>query len=164
MKENEFIKIYDIKALFGRQNFTSHGRRASEAIVLSSPERFKTALGLHIPAFPILRQNSTNRSPESRLTVRFETRSDENITSINDEDSRNKRGRSLSIKSDSILLKRSNSFKSGLASHLRRGSVRSTSHVSRRRGSAYIHTYSKQSSGVFNDVKEVNDTIYNAFV
>ena len=157
MKENDSIKVYDIKALLGRQNFTSHGRRCSEGIFLSGPEHYKTSLGLHIPAFPILRQSSTNKSPESRLTVRFETRSHENFTSIKEEDSRNKRGRSLSIKSDSILLKRSNSFKGGLASHLRRGSVRSTSHVSRRRGSAYIHTYSNQSSGVFNDVNEVNN-------
>ena len=159
MKENEFTKVYDIKGLLGRQSFTSHGRRASEATFSSQNERYKTALGLHFPTFPILRQTSTNKSPENRLTVRFETKSDENITSGKDRNSaRIKRGRSLSIKSDSILLKRSDSFKSGLPSHLRRGSIRSTSHISRRRGSSYIHTYSNQSSGVFNDVNEVNSS------
>ena len=156
MKELEFVKVYNISDLLNRQNFTSHGRRSSD--VTFTQERFKTSLGLRTDNYNSCpRQNTRNRPTPQRAVVRFETALKSGII-----DGRPKsdvidteRDRSLSIKSDSVLLKRSNSVKNVHSLGKRRGSVKSTSYLGKRRGSTFVYSYSKQDSGVFVDVKEV---------
>ena len=163
MKELEFVKVYDISDLLNRQNFTSHGRRSSD--VIFPQERFKTSLGLRTDnsnSCPRQNTRTCNRPTAQRAVVRFETSLKSGIV-----DGRPKsdvidteRDRSLSIKSDSVLLKRSNSVKNVHTLGKRRGSVKSTSYLGKRRGSTFVYSYSKQDSGVFVDVKEVMCTMH----
>ena len=156
MKEIEFIRLYDVKDLLGRQTLTSHGRRSSEIVL--PRERLKTSLGFRtdLTALPTLRQSSQINTSGSRPTVRFASSKDgKSDRTENDDKTEPLRGRSLSIKSDSILLQTRNSLRNGYVFNKRRASMKSTSHYSKRRGSAYVHTYGKQDSGVFIEVKEV---------
>ena len=164
MKELEFVKVYDIKSLLSRHNLTSHGGRRSSEIVLPQ-ERFQTALELQtdFSTSPIIRQSSSNKTLGQRLAVRFETdlNSGHNRERPKSEKYDADRGRSMSIKSDSVLLKRRNSFMSGSKLNKRRASVKSTSHLGKRRGSAFVNSYNTQDSGVFVEVSRWSIIVYS---